>query len=90
VREAARDFESVVGELEAGELEKLALTQRNRMRAVVVSVERWSEVEQGLAGARGVSGTQAARHDDPAVCAPSGQGPRMIQISVEATSSIAT
>ena len=50
VREAMRDFGSLLTELEDGELEKLVLTQRNRMRAVVVSVERWSEVEHALAG----------------------------------------
>jgi PHD/YefM family antitoxin component YafN of YafNO toxin-antitoxin module len=48
VREAMRDFSSLLTELEEGELEKLVLTQRNRIRAVVVSVERWSEVEQML------------------------------------------
>ena len=51
VREAMRDFNTLLAELEAGEVEKLVLTQRNRMRAVVVSVERWSEVEQALADA---------------------------------------
>jgi PHD/YefM family antitoxin component YafN of YafNO toxin-antitoxin module len=50
VREAMRDFGSLLSKLEAGGLEKLVLTQRNRIRAVVVSVERWSEVEQVLAG----------------------------------------
>ena len=29
-------------------MEKLVLTQRNRVRAVVVSVERWSELEKAL------------------------------------------
>ena len=48
VREAMRDFGSLLTELEEGEVEKLVLTQRNQMRAVVVSVERWSEVEQAL------------------------------------------
>lgn len=48
VREAMRDLGSLLGELEDGELEKLVLTQRNRLRAVVVSVERWSEAEQAL------------------------------------------
>jgi hypothetical protein len=67
VREAMRDFNSLLTELEAGEVEKLVLTQRNRMRAVVVSVERWSEVEQALAGADGVSSAQAGRDDEPAV-----------------------
>jgi hypothetical protein len=44
VREAMRDFSSLPTEVEDGEVEKLVLPQRNRMRAVVVSVERWSEV----------------------------------------------
>jgi len=48
VREAMRDFGSLLAELEEGEVEKLVLTQRNRVRAVVVSVERWSQLEQAL------------------------------------------
>jgi PHD/YefM family antitoxin component YafN of YafNO toxin-antitoxin module len=48
VREAMRDFGSLLTELEDGEVEKLVLTQRNRVRAVVVSVERWSELERRL------------------------------------------
>lgn len=52
VREAMRDFGALLSELEQGGVEKLVLTQRNRMRAVVVSVERWSEVEQALASGR--------------------------------------
>lgn len=60
VREAMRDFGSLLTELEQGEVEKLVLTQRNRMRAVVVSVERWSEVEQALAETPGVSGVGAS------------------------------
>jgi prevent-host-death family protein len=49
VREAMRDFGSLLTELEDGEVEKLVLTQRNRVRAVVVSVERWSQLERELA-----------------------------------------
>jgi hypothetical protein len=49
VREAMRDLGSLITELEAGEVEKLVLTQRNRIRAVVVSIERWGEVERALA-----------------------------------------
>lgn len=49
VREAMRDLGSLITELEAGDVDKLVLTQRNRMRAVVVSIERWSEVERVLA-----------------------------------------
>jgi PHD/YefM family antitoxin component YafN of YafNO toxin-antitoxin module len=59
VREAMRDFGSLLTELEAGELEKVVLTQRNRMRAVVVSVERWSEMERALGGARDASAVRA-------------------------------
>jgi PHD/YefM family antitoxin component YafN of YafNO toxin-antitoxin module len=44
-----RDFGTMLDELEEGEVEKLVLTRRNRMRAVVVSVERWSELEEALA-----------------------------------------
>ena len=50
VREAMRDFGTLLTELEEGEVEKLVLTQRNRVRAVVVSVERWSQLEQALDG----------------------------------------
>jgi len=35
------------------------LTKCNRMRAVVVSVERWDEVEQALAATLGGSGQTA-------------------------------
>ena len=48
VREAMRDFGTLLTELEAGEVDKLVLIQRNRVRAVVVSVERWSELESAL------------------------------------------
>jgi PHD/YefM family antitoxin component YafN of YafNO toxin-antitoxin module len=73
VREAMRDFSSLLTELEDGEVEKLVLTQRNRMRAVVVSVERWSELEQALAGTRRVSGAQAGQ-DDEVVVSPDQPG----------------
>jgi len=48
VREAMRDLGSLLAKLEDGEVDKLVLTQRNRMRAVLVSVERWSELEREL------------------------------------------
>jgi len=48
VREAMRDLGSLLTELEDGEVEKLVLTQRNRVRAVVVSVEQWSRLERAL------------------------------------------
>jgi PHD/YefM family antitoxin component YafN of YafNO toxin-antitoxin module len=50
VREAMRDFGSLLTKLEEGEVEKLVLTQRNRVRAVVVSVESWSQLEQAVDG----------------------------------------
>ncbi len=50
VREAMRDFGTMITELEGGEVEKLVITQRNQMRAVVISVERWSELERALDG----------------------------------------
>jgi PHD/YefM family antitoxin component YafN of YafNO toxin-antitoxin module len=56
VREAMRDLGSLLTELEDGDVEKLVLTQRNRMRAVVVSLEHWSRVERELAGRSGVEG----------------------------------
>jgi PHD/YefM family antitoxin component YafN of YafNO toxin-antitoxin module len=46
VREAMRELNRLVEALERGELEKVVLTQRNRMRAVVVSLERFSELER--------------------------------------------
>ena len=49
VREAMRELNRLVDALESGELEKVVLTQRNRMRAVVVSLERFSELERRAA-----------------------------------------
>jgi prevent-host-death family protein len=50
VREAMRELGTMLTELEEGEVDKLVITQRNRMRAVVVSVERWSRLEHALEG----------------------------------------
>ena len=67
VREAMRDFGTLLTELEDGEVEKLVLTQRNRIRAVVVSVERWSEVERVLAnGGQAQAGTPVRRRGSSA------------------------
>jgi PHD/YefM family antitoxin component YafN of YafNO toxin-antitoxin module len=49
VREAMRELNRLIAALERGELEKVVLTQRNRMRAVVVSLERFSELERRAA-----------------------------------------
>lgn len=46
VREAMRELNRLIDALERGELEKVVLTQRNQMRAVVVSLERFSELER--------------------------------------------
>jgi hypothetical protein len=63
VREAMRDFGALIAELQEGKVEKLVLTQRNRMRAVVLSVERWSEVERAL----GVGGESARDSSGPPI-----------------------
>ena len=45
VREAMRELNRLLDRLDEGEVEKLVLTQRNRLRAVIVSVERYCELE---------------------------------------------
>ena len=49
VREAMRQLNRLLAQLEAGELEKIVLTQRNQMRAVLVTVEHYAELEQRAA-----------------------------------------
>jgi PHD/YefM family antitoxin component YafN of YafNO toxin-antitoxin module len=49
VREAMRDLNRLLDQLDQGELEKVVLTQRNQMRAVLVTVERYSELERNAA-----------------------------------------
>jgi PHD/YefM family antitoxin component YafN of YafNO toxin-antitoxin module len=66
-----RDFGSLLAELDEGEVEKLVLTQRNRMRAVVVSVERWSEMEEALVRGDHPSPDELVGTTD---AAPSGEG----------------
>ncbi len=46
VREAMRELNRLLAQLEAGKLEKVVLTQKNQMRAVLITVERYSELEQ--------------------------------------------
>lgn len=46
VREAMRDLTQLLGRLERGEVDKIILTQRNQMRAVLITPERYSELEQ--------------------------------------------
>ena len=49
VREAMRELNRLLAQLEAGELEKVVLTQRNQMRAVLITLERYSQLEQRAA-----------------------------------------
>lgn len=44
VREAMRELNRMVEALERAELEKVVLTQRNRIRAVVLSLARYTEL----------------------------------------------
>lgn len=48
IRDAMRDLNHMVEALERGDSEKFVLTQRNRMRAVVVSVEHFAELQNSL------------------------------------------
>ena len=49
VREAMRELHRLLAALEDGELEKIVLTQRNQMRAVLITLERFAELEQRAA-----------------------------------------
>jgi PHD/YefM family antitoxin component YafN of YafNO toxin-antitoxin module len=49
VREAMRDLHRLLAALEHGELDKIVLTQRNQMRAVLVTLDRYSELERKAA-----------------------------------------
>jgi len=53
VRQAARELGRLIETLDAGEQEKLVLTQRNQMRAVLLSVDRYAEIERCLASLNG-------------------------------------
>jgi hypothetical protein len=46
VREAMRDLGRLLDQLDEGQLDKIVLTQRNQMRAVLVTVERYSELDR--------------------------------------------
>ena len=49
VREAMRELGRLLDQLDQGELEKVVLTQRNQMRAVLITVERYSALERDAA-----------------------------------------
>jgi hypothetical protein len=44
-REAMRDMSRLLDALDTGEVEKVVLTQRNQMRGVLITVERYAELE---------------------------------------------
>ena len=46
VREAMRELRRLLAALEHGELDKVVLTQKNQMRAVLITPERYSELER--------------------------------------------
>ena len=46
VREAMRELHRLLAALDHGQLEKVVLTQKNQMRAVLITLERYSELEQ--------------------------------------------
>jgi PHD/YefM family antitoxin component YafN of YafNO toxin-antitoxin module len=49
VREAMRELHRLLDQLDQGDLEKIVLTQRNQMRAVLLTLERYSELERNAA-----------------------------------------
>ncbi len=46
VREAMRVLNQLLDRLDRREVDKIVLTQRNQMRAVMITPERYSELEQ--------------------------------------------
>jgi len=52
VRDAMRGLNRLVDRLEQGESDKIVLTQHNRMRAVVVSLDVFSAMQRQLEEAR--------------------------------------
>jgi hypothetical protein len=51
VRDAMRELNRMVDALERGEAEKFVLCQNNRMRAVVISLETFTQLQGSSAGA---------------------------------------
>jgi hypothetical protein len=49
VREAMRELHRLLDQLEQGDLEKVVLTQRNQMRAVLLTLDRYTELERNAA-----------------------------------------
>jgi hypothetical protein len=46
LREAMRGLGALLERLETGRASKLVVTQENRIRAVIVTPERWAEIER--------------------------------------------
>ena len=46
VREAMRELHRLLDQLEQGDLEKVVLTQRNQLRAVLLTLDRYTELER--------------------------------------------
>jgi PHD/YefM family antitoxin component YafN of YafNO toxin-antitoxin module len=44
-----RELHRLLAQLEEGDLEKVVLTHRNQMRAVLLTLERYSELERNAA-----------------------------------------
>ncbi len=49
VREAMRELHRLLDQLEHGDLNKIVLTQRNQMRAVLLTLDRYAELERNAA-----------------------------------------
>jgi len=48
-REVMRDLPALLNRLDDRSVDKLVVTQRNQLRAVILSAERWAQIEQQLA-----------------------------------------
>jgi hypothetical protein len=53
VREAMRELGHLLDRLERREIDKIVLTQRNQMRAVLITPERYNELEQAATAKTG-------------------------------------
>lgn len=53
VREAMREMNRVVDQVESGQAEKFVLTAHGKMRAVVISVDKYSRLTARTKGERG-------------------------------------
>jgi PHD/YefM family antitoxin component YafN of YafNO toxin-antitoxin module len=49
VREAMRELHRLLAALEHGHIEKVVLTQKNQMRAVLITLDRYGQLERHAA-----------------------------------------